>query len=523
MLPSSVGATMSLKKKEIFEFGEFRLDVEERSIKRLDGVQNGALAEKAFQALVLLVRRHGHLVTKDDLIRYVWPDTFVEDNNLEKCVHHIRHFLGETQNGNKYIETVRKHGYRFVAKVDVVQVSGSWLAEDPVNYGETGESLSISSDHSSNLVGDAVLEEGTRTRFHLLWVVTSIVLAFGLLTGFGYYAFVRPSAIGAARSQVKGGTNNEEAHRYYMLAVNLSEERGAKNLLKSLEYLNKAVELDPGYALAWAGKALIHRDLVGHGSLRQLEHYQQSMAAIDKALAIDPDLADAYSALCQNKNRYEYDFSGAEKACRHAIELEPRSPVAHKTYAQLLYSRGRFDEAIAEIDAAMDLQPVSYRNQQIFALTLYYARRYDEAAAEFKRLLELNPDHAAFLHERLIRVYEAQKNEPEAFEHLIKMLAARKTEATQLQAIRTAYELHGWRGILLEQIKTAEGNVDTGYYQLACLYSKAGIYDRAIENLEKAYDERNFQISVIQVDPDLDGLRADPRFNALVARVEGRE
>src|SRR5215218_3639299 len=123
------GATMSLERKEIFEFGEYRLDVDEHAIERIGGGQNGTLTEKAFQVLVLLVRRRGHLVTKDELIRCVWPDTIVEDNNLEKCVHHVRQFLGETPEGTSYIETVRKHGYRFVGRVNIVEVSGTWLPE----------------------------------------------------------------------------------------------------------------------------------------------------------------------------------------------------------------------------------------------------------------------------------------------------------------------------------------------------------------------------------------------------------
>jgi DNA-binding winged helix-turn-helix (wHTH) protein len=85
--------------KEIFRFGEFRLDVDDHTVVRLDGTKNGTLTEKSFQVLVLLVRRHGHLVTKDELIRFVWPDTIVEDNNLEKCVHRLRQFLGDDQQG----------------------------------------------------------------------------------------------------------------------------------------------------------------------------------------------------------------------------------------------------------------------------------------------------------------------------------------------------------------------------------------------------------------------------------------
>src|SRR4030095_10970072 len=117
---------MLLNRKEIFEFGEFRLDVNEHTIERIDGVQNGSLTEKAFQALVLLVRRRGHLVTKDELIQFIWPDTLVQDKNLEKCIHHLRHFLVETPDRTGYIDTVRKHGYRFVGNVQAIEVSGSW-------------------------------------------------------------------------------------------------------------------------------------------------------------------------------------------------------------------------------------------------------------------------------------------------------------------------------------------------------------------------------------------------------------
>ena len=130
---------MSLKRKEIFEFGEFRLDVSEHTVERIDGTRNGTLTEKSFQVLVRLVQRRGHLVTKDELIEFVWPDTIVEDNNLEKCIHHLRHFLGERPEGTKYIETVRKHGYRFIGNVEMVEVSSSWLPETFRTIDEPGE------------------------------------------------------------------------------------------------------------------------------------------------------------------------------------------------------------------------------------------------------------------------------------------------------------------------------------------------------------------------------------------------
>lgn len=120
---------MSLNKKEIYEFGDFRLDVDERTIERIDGGHLDTLPTKTFDSLVLLVRKRGHLVSKDELLEYVWPDTIVEENNLEKRVHRLRQFLGETDSASKYIETVRGHGYRFVAPVHMLEVSGSWLPE----------------------------------------------------------------------------------------------------------------------------------------------------------------------------------------------------------------------------------------------------------------------------------------------------------------------------------------------------------------------------------------------------------
>ncbi len=114
---------MSLEKKEIFEFEGFRLDIGERTLTRTDGSKNGQLPEKAFQTLVILVRNSGRLLTKHELIDRIWPDSFVEENNLDKCVHAIRQVLGEKPGEQKFIETVRKHGYRFVAEVTAMETS----------------------------------------------------------------------------------------------------------------------------------------------------------------------------------------------------------------------------------------------------------------------------------------------------------------------------------------------------------------------------------------------------------------
>ncbi len=317
--------------------------------------------------------------------------------------------------------------------------------------------------------------------------------------------------------RTKRGTENQEAYRFYMMAMNLSEERGVQNLHKALAYLELAVDMDPNYALAWAGKAHLHRDIVGHSDPDVKGHYEKSMEAIRRALAIDPNLSDAYSALCNNKNRYEYDSVGAEAACKRALELDPDSPQAHKTYANFLYSRGRFDEAINHIRTAMDLQPVSYRNQQIYGLTLFYARRFEEAEAQFKRLLELNPNHN-YINGQLVTILEAQGKESEACDYFVMSLMRSKADNGTIERFRTAYAESGWRGVTMERIKAED---KTRSFHLACLYARIGDKDKAFEYLGKAYLERSFMIPMIQVAPQLDSLRDDPRYGALVRRIEG--
>jgi len=681
---------MSKEAKEIYEFGGFRLDIREHVLERLEGGKVESIPEKAFQTLAHLVRNSGNLITKEELLLAVWPDTTVEENNLDKAIHTIRHVLGENPREQKYIETVRKHGYRFVAAVNTIETSQEGAVALPHHNAilnkqnaikpigeptisatttESGtfvvsakwppsdnEELAQANGHRHENTSDSdprqVLESNPwfRNKWRLaiavpfLLALTAGLLAFAIyrstdravLAGTTSIAvfpldpidranrndlyeigiadsvihhlgsakgiFVRPlsstrkyseieqdpikagrelrvdyvvvsnyqiangrikvtaqllevstgkaedtltvekdatnlfsaqdaiaDAIGkrflsrfgveSAGFQPGHGTTNEEAYGLYLQAMNLSEERGVQNLRKALEYLDRAVALDPNYALAWASKAHLHRDIVGHTDANQTEHYEKSMEAIRGALALDPNLSDAYSAWCFNKSRYEYDFNGAETDCKRALELDPNSAVAHKTYANFLYTRGRFDESIVEIKKAMDLQPVSYRNQQIYGLALYFAGRYGEAEDQFKRLIELNPNHT-YIHGRLIKILEAQGKESKALEYLIRVLTS-QGEAGKPQRFSSAYRTGGWRNVVLEQIKAAEGGDDPRNFQLACWNARIGNKDKALEYLEKAYRERSFQMPILQVEPQLESLRNDPRFVDLVRRVEG--
>ena len=141
----------------------------------------------------------------------------------------------------------------------------------------------------------------------------------------------------ASSSTAKRGTTNEEAYRLFLQGMYLIDKRNPADARKAAEIFEQAVRLDPNYAPAWAGKAHAHRAVANLGgrSINIHEEYQKSIEAINKALALDENLADAHSALCETKMLYEYDFDGAERECKRAIELDPNSSLAHQIYSRL--------------------------------------------------------------------------------------------------------------------------------------------------------------------------------------------
>ncbi len=221
--------------------------------------------------------------------------------------------------------------------------------------------------------------------------------------------------------------------------------------------------------------------------------------------------------MCENKMYYEYDFDGAERACKRAIELDPNSSLAHQVYSRYLPGRGRFDEAIAEIKTATDLEPASVFHQLMYGNILHYARRYPEAAAQYKRVLAMDENNVnAYLW--LINTLTFQGNESEAFEWFMKSLASQKADEETIQVFQTAFQTSGWQGVLRERAKRFEKS-DEVYFRGAAYNAQVGNKDKAFEYLEKSYQRRELWMSYLQVDPLLDSLRGDPRFDELVKRV----
>ncbi|MFL6229795.1 MAG: protein kinase domain-containing protein [Pyrinomonadaceae bacterium] len=324
----------------------------------------------------------------------------------------------------------------------------------------------------------------------------------------------------ASRPLLRRGTTNEEAYRLYLQGVYFNDKRFPEDGLKAVEFFEQAVRLDPNYARAWAGVAFSHRSLSDIGADVDIhEQHRISMEAVKKALELDPNLSEAYNALCMNKLNYEYDVSGAETACRRAIELDPNSPLAHNTYARLLFSSQsrRFDEAIAEIKTAIDLDPTSIYHQIVYMVALTFARRYDEAAQQLERLAQRNPQRAVGYY-WIAGGVAFQGKQSEDFERLMRFQKLSKVDEGTVRIFETAYQTAGWQGVLREQAKWSY-QFNRSMYFTACIYAQAGDKDKALEYLEKTYQRREHWMAYLQVDPRFDSLRDDPRFRDLVRRV----
>ena len=327
----------------------------------------------------------------------------------------------------------------------------------------------------------------------------------------------------------KSDTSNEEAYRLYLRAEVIFEEFDELKIGKAIEYLEQAVKLDPNFAPAQVRLAYAYQMLpTANSAAESNEHYIKSKEAIKKALALDENLAEAYAVLGLIKSNNEGDFAGAEKEYKRAIELNPDSPMAHGLYATYLIIPGRFDEALIEQKKELEIDPASVVDQVFYGMILYNARRYDEAKIYFKKMLEKDKN-LYFPYQWLWIISDLQGNESEAYEWFIKYQTQIKTDPVTIKLYQTAYQKSGTKGIKREVIRQDEKQIadnkpdllykNYSFYEIACFSALLGNREKAFEYLDKAYEIRKSTLNAIKIDPALDSLHGDPRFDNLVRRI----
>ncbi len=321
----------------------------------------------------------------------------------------------------------------------------------------------------------------------------------------------------------KRHTNNPEAYQLYLKGRYFWNRRSEDGIKRSIEYFNQAIALDPSYALAYAGLADSYALLgCGHeGRVPPKDVYPRARAAAMRALEIDDTLAEAHTSLGFVKKDYEWEFAGAEREFKRAIELNPNYATAHHWYAESLVVLGRLAEAITVVNRAQELDPLSLMISAQVGWVLYHVRQYDQAIEQYRRTLEIDPDFW-IAHLFLGLVYEQKGRYEEAIAEFQKAESQSGGHIEASSSLGYVYAVSGKRDEAQKILDELKGRIEKEYlppFGIALIYTGLGDKDRAFEWLEKAYEERDLILVYYLRFPQLDSLRSDPRFTDLLRRM----
>jgi TolB-like protein/Flp pilus assembly protein TadD len=308
-----------------------------------------------------------------------------------------------------------------------------------------------------------------------------------------------------------------EAQELYLKARyfynNLDPEKG-------IEYYQRALDVDPNYALAYAGLADCYI-VFAHEGMAPHEAFPSAIAAATKALEIDPTLAQAHTALADAKYHYKWDWAGAERDFQQAFELNPGYANVHWWYAGLLLALGRIDEALAEIKEAQRLEPISLRINFWTGVLLYYDHQYDQAIESLREVIELDPNlERAYLWLGLS--YRQKGMHQQAIAVLEKAVALPTsgfyTKAGLAQVYATgSHREDAWT--LLQELLRLSKERYVPPHLIALVYTALDDQEQAFVWLYKADTLRDAALIWVNVDPGFDNLHTDPRFTVLLQKM----
>ena len=457
---------MSSSRLQSYRFGPFHLDVSDRVLLR-EG-ESIALTPKAFDLLLALVENRGHLLSKETLIRQVWPKTFIEENNLAVHISMLRKVLGDASNGIEYIKTWPRRGYSFVANVleaPAEGISASTLrsiavlpfkvistdpgddylgvgmsdaiitrltqltqiavrptsavlkyAAEEIDPVEAGKQLGVDAILSGRMTraGDQI-----RVTVQLVAVVSNSLLwadklDYSFTDIFTFEDFISEHVARALRLELSGDqidrltkrhTVNSAAYSAYLKGRYHWGKRSPESFKKAMEYFQYASEKDPNYSLAYSGLADCYTLLNYYGTMPAKVGMSKAKAAALKALEADENLAETHASMALTKFWYDWDWLRAEIEFERAIELNPAYATARQWYCWYLAAMGRHEESLAEGRRALELDPQAPAINMALGKSYLFSKLFDESIQQCKRTLAL---HAGFIpaHYFLGQAYE---------------------------------------------------------------------------------------------------------------------
>ncbi len=565
-------------------FGVFEVDLGGRELRKR-GVRV-KLQEQPFQVLQILLLHPGDVVTREELRESIWPaDTFVDfDQGLNNAVKRLRDALGDSAETPRFIETIPKHGYRFICTTELRNAPRQLrslavlplenLSHDPeqeyfaegltealiTRLAKIGELRVISRTSVMQYKGvhkplreiardlevemvveGTVLRAGRRVRITAqlidaakeshLWAESyerdlRNILVLQSEVAQAIAREVQIKLTPQERAQfAQAPPVDPESYEAYLKGRYHWNRRAVSGFEKAIGYFQEAIAKDPSYGTAYAGLADCLSGLGVWGFVSPNEGCGKAKRLALKALEIDRGLAEAHASLAWATMWYDYDFLAAEREFERSIELNPRYATAHQWFGMGLGLMGRYEEAYTELKRAISLDPCSSVIHWTFGFVYHRARRYDQAIEQRERALELDPNFAQGHGGLGFDYLEKGMYEP-AISELQKAVQLSQNAPTFLGWLGEAYAVAGHRD---EALKVLERLQELSKQRYVTPYIVAGIYaalrkkEEALQWLNSAYGEHAAFMVLLKTEPRFDYLRSDPLFQDILRRMNFAE
>jgi TolB-like protein/Tfp pilus assembly protein PilF len=318
----------------------------------------------------------------------------------------------------------------------------------------------------------------------------------------------------------KQPTENIEAYHLYLKGRYFWNKYYMKLVQKGLAYFQQAIDIDPDYALAYAGVADSYYRL-SSTLLRPGEAFPKAKAAAIKALELDETLSEAHASLGLVKLYYDHDLHGADMNYRRAIEINPNASLAHQRYGSYLMYMARFEESHLEFKLAHELDPLSLQINVNIGSVLLLTHQFEEAVRQYQRTLDIDPNYYPARY-GLGCVAAAKGDYGEAVSEFEKVHQLEEDNDIALGAMGRAYALAGNKSQaekVLRELKTIAKRKYVSSYSYALVYTGLGQKEQALKSLEKGYEERDDWMVTLNVMLEFESLRSEPRFKDLLRRI----
>lgn len=499
---------MDIGLKRFYEFDSFRVDVAERQLWQAG--KPVFLTPKVFDMLLVLLENRGQTVEKDELIKKVWADTYVEEGSLNRNISTLRKALGDNSHEQKFIKTLPKRGYQFTVQVEEIVEEIPPVAEKQSKHFSSTQTESFKFAKSN-------FSQSRAKIFLAVIVFTGLMaVAVWMLIQSTKNKIDLSGLTENERQQLTRNTSsNSKAIENYVKGRRLWYQRSAEGLHQSIIHLENAVQTDANFALAHSALADAYAFDTAKRNLAK-KHAEE-------AIRLDPNLGEPYAAIGFVQMFWDWNLSEANESFRKAVQLSPNYATAHQWYALNLVAGRTGGAALAEMKRAAELEPTSLAINTDLCQMYYFLQKYDEAITQCQKTLEMD---ANFLnaHTYLYEIYTANEMYAEAVEEFFKIEKLKSDfvlPVSHLNKLRESYKKGGIREFWKTRIEYLEQNPHS--YKLAQYYARLGNKEKSLANLRKSFEKREFDFIFFQTEPVFRDLHKEPQYLELVKAFESEE